>query len=225
MLQTNILNEPIFVGRKQELNELHQFLDSAIDGCGNTVVISGEAGSGKTRLMIEFLENVKKNDAQVLSGWCLSNASVPYFPFIEAFEPYVSIDNGNLTQQKELKFAFTELNRDSKNSISPQIWKDQTFAGITQELLSISTKRPIVLFIDDLQWADSASLSLLHYISRSIEAERILIIATYRKEELASPNNDISKLSPLLETLRLMGREGYTTKSNYPASTEKKPKK
>ena len=206
-MQTNILNEPIFVGRKQELNGLHQFLDNATKGCGNTVVISGEAGSGKTRLMAEFLESAKKN-VQVLSGWCLSNAAVPYFPFIEAFEPYVSIDNGNLTQQKELKFSFAELDRDSKNNVSPQIWKDQTFAAITQELLSISTKKPIVLFIDDLQWADSASLSLLHYISRSIEAERILILATFRKEELSSPNNDLAKLSPLLETLRLMGREG-----------------
>ena len=99
-MQTNILNEPIFVGRKQELNELHQFLDNAIDGSGNTVVISGEAGSGKTRLMVEFLEGARKKDVQVLSGWCLSNAAVPYFPFIEAFEPYLSVDNGNLINKK-----------------------------------------------------------------------------------------------------------------------------
>ena len=59
-LQDNVLNEPIFVGRKQEFEEIQQFLDCAINGKGTTIFISGEAGSGKTRLVAEFLELAKK---------------------------------------------------------------------------------------------------------------------------------------------------------------------
>jgi len=89
---------------------------------------------------------------------------------------------------------------------SPQIWKDQTFAAVTKELLMISTLKPTVLFIDDIHWADSASLSLLHYIARAINSERILIVATFRSEELTM--NSEGQPRSLLETVRLMGREG-----------------
>ena len=58
-------------------------------------------------------------------------------------------------------------------------------AAVTKALLSISAKKPTILFIDDLHWADSASLSLLHYISRSIARLRVLVLATYRSEELS----------------------------------------
>ena len=90
--------------------------------------------------------------------------------------------------------------------ISPQAWKDKTFAAVTNELLLISTNNPLILFIDDLHWADSASLSLLHYISRSILSERILIIGTFRSEEVNV--NVEGKGQQFVETLRLMGREG-----------------
>ena len=66
----------------------------------------------------------------------------------------------------------------------------------------------MIFLIDDLHWADSASLSLLHYISRAIEAERILIIATFREEEFNTQTNDLPNPSPLVQTIRLMGREG-----------------
>ena len=81
-------------------------------------------------------------------------------------------------------------------------------------MLSISAKKPLILFIDDLQWADSASLSLLHYISRSISAARVLVLATYRSEEL-SPDAE-GRPHPLLETLRLMRREGLFTEITLP---------
>lgn len=80
-----ILAEPMLVGRERELEELQRYLDSAVQGKGSTVFISGEAGSVKTRLIVEFLNAVKKKEVSILSGWCLSNAAQPYFPFVEAF--------------------------------------------------------------------------------------------------------------------------------------------
>jgi predicted ATPase len=83
MSKHGVLAEPVLVGRERELEELEKFLNLAIEGKGNTVFISGEAGAGKTRLLMEFLRIAEKKGITVLTGWCLSNAAVPYFPFVE----------------------------------------------------------------------------------------------------------------------------------------------
>ena len=81
-----LLAEPVLVGRECELEQLHSLLDLAIKGKGNSVFISGEAGVGKTRLINEFLRSAKKQAVTILTGWCLSNAAVPYFPFLKPSE-------------------------------------------------------------------------------------------------------------------------------------------
>jgi tetratricopeptide (TPR) repeat protein len=109
---------------------------------------------------------------------------------MEALESYNENENSNpasctqlMAAKNRLSGSNTTLNISSE-ALTPQTWKDQTYSLVTRELLSISMERPLILFIDDLHWADSASLSLLHYLTRSILSERILILATYRSEEV-----------------------------------------
>ena len=90
MSKTRVLAEPALVGREKELEELEKLLDSAALGRGKTVFVSGEAGSGKTRLANEFLKHAGKRGFTALSGWCLSDAAIPYFPFVRAFDSYFS---------------------------------------------------------------------------------------------------------------------------------------
>jgi tetratricopeptide (TPR) repeat protein len=196
------------VGRERELEELRRYLHLAIEGKGTTVFVSGEAGCGKTRLVAEFLDLVNKENVSILAGWCLSNAAQPYFPFVEAFESYLSTVESGHAQQQELKGWLTGHGQAEGREIAPQVWKDQTFAAITKELLYMSTNKPIILFIDDVHWADSASLALLHYIARAITSERLLVIATFRSEEIAKLEGHPH---PLAETLRLMAREELFT--------------
>jgi predicted ATPase len=93
-LKAGVLAEPILVGREPELEESKQCLDSAIEGKGNTVFVSGEAGAGKTRLVNEFLKAVtQKGDTAILRGYCLGNVSMLNFPFIEAFNSYFKARN------------------------------------------------------------------------------------------------------------------------------------
>ena len=207
-LKCDMLAEPILVGRESELKELKKILKATLEGKGNTVFVSGEAGSGKTRLTKEFLNYAKDRGITVLSGWCLSNAAVPYFPFVEAFDSYslTNEDQNTSAGGQQLRAKTWLVSQDGSQAISPQAWKDKTFAAVANELLLISTNNPLILFIDDLHWADSASLSLLHYISRSILSERILVIGTFRSEEVNV--NIEGKGQQFVETLRLMGREG-----------------
>ena len=183
-----------------------QSLDSAFKGKGTTVFVSGEAGSGKTRLVNEFLDTVKEKEIAIFTSWCLSDVSVPYFPFMEAFNGYFSAKKGEeekctSQQQHRVQASLKDAEQtgdeeaeikvwlvgpkqagktEKLQNLTPQAWKDLAVEAVTKALLSISAKKPIIMFIDDLQWADSASLSLLHYISRYIGAAKVLFLATYR---------------------------------------------
>ena len=90
--------EPGLVGRELELTELSKLYDLAVSGKGSTVFISGEAGVGKTRLINEFLDQKQKEEVRILSGWCLSQVSIPYFPFVEAFSSYTTTNDKKIKQ-------------------------------------------------------------------------------------------------------------------------------
>ncbi|TRO52735.1 hypothetical protein E2P63_03130, partial [Candidatus Bathyarchaeota archaeon] len=181
-------------------------------GKGVTVFVSGEAGSGKTRLVNEFLNITKKNEKLIMFGWCLSNSTLPYFPFIEAFSSNImGTESGMiLSQPFGMKSWLSEnypIEKNEKDRMSiPQVWKDQAFIALTRELLYLSSVKPLILVLEDMHWADSASLALLHYISRAIINEKILVLVTFRSEELGRDAE--GHLHPLLETVNLMGREG-----------------
>ena len=223
-MQRGMLAEPILVGREHELEQLTLYLDTTREGKGKTVFISGSAGSGKTRLAKEFLKIARGKGANILSGWCLSNAAIPYFPFIEAFGAHFQIkDSKERTVKSKMQTRNPKNQADQTLSSitewlkgpkeidgfrefnSAQKWKDSTFAAVSKTLLSLSIQKPTILFMEDLHWADSASLALLHYIARMVSSARILVVATFRNEEL---NVDTEgHQHPLVDLLCLMGRE------------------
>jgi tetratricopeptide (TPR) repeat protein/archaellum biogenesis ATPase FlaH len=210
MSHRHFLAEPTIVGREKEMQELQSLLNSAIAGKGKTVFISGEAGSGKSRLSREFLNSAKQRGIAVLAGWCLSNAAVPYFPFFEAFNRFFTdIPNEEIDAASDLTQCLKGPNQPGKvrgmQEISPQVWKDQTFVAVSNTLFSIASKRPVILFVDDVHWADSASLALIHYLARVAKSEKALIVATFRSEELTIDSD--GRTCPLVETLRMMRRE------------------
>jgi len=206
MLKPGVLAEPVLVSREREFEELRKCLRSALDGKGMTVFVSGEAGSGKTRLVTEFLGLAQEQGITLLRGYCLSSASMPYFPFLQAFNSYVSKAENASIEVKAWLMGLKQAERfGNQANLSPQVWKDLTFAAVNQALLAEAACNPIVLFIDDLHWADSASLSLIHYIARSIACQRILILGTLRTEELTIDSEGCAH--PLAELLHAMGRE------------------
>jgi tetratricopeptide (TPR) repeat protein/KaiC/GvpD/RAD55 family RecA-like ATPase len=228
-LENTVFSEPILVGREKEFEQLQIFLNSALASKGKTVFVSGQAGSGKTRLVKEFLNLAKKRGVAVLCGWCLSNAAVPYFPFFEAFSQYFTGDQSEegeivIPKLEEVNSGFTQQlgpqalgitamlmgPNDASNSgrpqtFSPQAWKDQTFAAVATTLSAIAAHEPVILFIDDIHWADSASLALIHYITRTVAKDKVLLLATYRSEHPITDSE--GRATALIETLRSMKRD------------------
>ena len=233
-MKTQILAEPALVSRERELEELQNDLESAIQGKGRTVFVAGEAGSGKTRLTREFLDSARERGVAVMAGWCLSDTAAPFFPFVEAFndyfetlgaeeqparlqQPTASFGLLNETQMLSEERGINAWLHESKSprtvgkpEVSPQVWKDQVFAGVAKTLHSISLQTPVILFIEDIHWADSASLALLHYVARAVkDSERILVLANFRSEELTADAE--GRPHPLTDILRMMRREDLFT--------------
>ena len=92
--------------------------------------------------------------------------------------------------------------------MQPEAWKDQVFYRVSKDLLFLSAKKPVILTLEDIHWADSASLSLIHYLARQVVSERILILATYRKEELNIDGE--GQPNPLYNVLLLLGRDNIS---------------
>jgi tetratricopeptide (TPR) repeat protein len=210
----------VLVGRSNELSALCKNLEAVLNANGKTIFISGEAGSGKTRLVNEFVEIARKKEINILYGWCLSNAGVPYFPFIEAFSAVFSSMEGLISVMPTIfgqpdgliPFQGSGFGGEQR---SPQVWMDFTFSSVTKELQSLSTKKPVILVLEDIHWADSASLALLHYISRFVNSERILVLATFRSEGLSFDLE--GQPSSIVETLRAMGREDLYREIKLPS--------
>lgn len=187
-----------FVGRAAEIEKLDQALRDSRRGSAVVVLVDGESGVGKSCLMRNFAEHVTvtQPDAVVLAGRCYEREQVPYkgfdgvidelarymttLPDEEAFAllpsrvgPLVQVFPV-LRRSPAFAFAITEESSD------PHELRRRAFAGLREVLSRIAAHHPLVVAIDDLQWADADSLSLLSELLRPPSAPQILLVATVR---------------------------------------------
>ncbi len=318
------LKQPELIGREVELNKLKENLKNAMEGKSSVVLISGEAGIGKTRIVSELIKAAEASDVQVMQGWCLAENMVPLLPIkaalrsaglsqimsnnpppliisaylihesgllvteverdetsldsdifagmltavgnfvkdslaamdkgglgrlntigygdyniilqkrgkltlgaviegqnseflieemdniLEKIEPGLESWTGNVTQAQDAKNTISELissgKYDGKFLVDdPQIRQENLFDNILLGLQRSSSEHPLLLFLDDLQWADSTTLNLLHYLARNTKQNRILIVGTYRPEDIIQ--SDDGRSHPLVTTMQNMTRE------------------
>jgi len=201
-----------FVGRSVELAAARGACDEVLAGRSRLVLVVGEPGIGKTRLVEEVAAYAALRGAQVCWGHCYEGeVGVAYLPFVEAFRSYVrsrsdeqlgaELGTGGpevATLVSELRQRFPDL------PPSPPLEGDaerlRLFDGIATFLAHASRTDPIVLVLDDLHWADKPSLLLLQYLARNLRNERVLIIGTYR-------DVDLDRQHPLADTLAALRRE------------------
>ncbi|MGC9060896.1 MAG: BREX system ATP-binding domain-containing protein, partial [Thermoplasmata archaeon] len=177
-----------FVGREKEISELMQALQSAKSGRGRMYFITGPVGIGKTRLIIEISKYAEKEGFAVLFGHCLDEKAVPYLPLTDVLEKYEKTTaEETYTPLALLGGAVTEAGEETNINVARE--KTRVLENYMRKFAEISKKKPLLLVIDDLQWADSGTLSFIHYLSRAISDLPILTIAAYPDEYMKVVGN------------------------------------
>jgi len=162
-------------GRERELALLREKLAAAKQGKGGLVLIGGEAGIGKTTLAEATLRDAADAGCIVLEGHCFDLADTPpYGPWIDLFAHYVPSPSS-----PPLPPAFAE--RGTVGVVSSQM---ALFVAVEDFLKALAARQPIVVLLDDLHWADPASLELLRFLARSVAGLPLLVLVTYRSDEL-----------------------------------------
>ncbi len=191
--------EDLFVGREEELERLKDLLEEVKNGHSRVVLVDGEAGIGKTRLIQEFKPIALDQGFMFIEGSCKTENADPYLPFREAFFELVESEAIGITKFENL--LSTRVGKEPEDKISLDALKEAVFYDTTSTLRELSKKIPLFIFIDDMHWADRASLDLFRYIAETLDEDRVLLIATYRPEE-------VSLEHPLRDMISLMGRMG-----------------
>jgi eukaryotic-like serine/threonine-protein kinase len=160
-----------FVGRTGELHELRAALDEAQDGHGLLVLLSGEPGIGKTRLMQEVAREAGERGWRVAAGRCWEEGGAPaYWPWIQA----VRALGGDVE-----RFAAA-----AGGSGDPETERFRLFDAAGQFLVKAARDRPLMIVLDDLHAADAPSLVLLRFVSEAIADAPILVVGSYREREV-----------------------------------------
>jgi predicted ATPase len=208
--------ENLFTGRTSEHQALVEQYGLAATGIFQVVTLRGEAGIGKTRLAEEFLKWARAQGAITLYGRTFESAShMSYLPLIEAFRPWLEQGDVVMDDLGEERLAwlgqlFPELRerRPGLTFVQPQtVDRTQLFESVVRLALALARQAPLVLFLDDLQWVDGATLDLLRYAFRRWRESgaRLLLLASLRSETLQpSPHR---RLPGLLEWLSQAARE------------------
>jgi DNA-binding CsgD family transcriptional regulator len=199
---TAALTSPTFVGRTAELARLAAAWDRAAAGTPTALLVGGEAGVGKTRLVGELVAAARRAGGTVLVGGCveLGGEGVPFAPLIEALRSLAhDLDEPELARmvpaqaRAELARLLPELGPGSNGatggdrlSTPPGPWSEQgrLFELLLGLLERLSDGRPTLLVVEDLHWADRSTRDLLAFLHRNLRHGRLLLVMTYRSDEL-----------------------------------------
>lgn len=241
------MDQLVFVGRRTELRRLEGFLERVLAGEGQVVLITGEAGAGKTALVAEFARQAQREypDLVMAIGDCNAQTGLgdPYLPFREILalltgDVDAKLAEGAITAENANRLReFVRVSGEALLDLGPELigvfvpgiglaakagafaagkvgWLDKLerltdrdadeytsaaaskigtagpeqshiFEQFTNVVRALAAQRPLILVVDDLQWADLASLNLLFHLGRRIADSRVLIIGAYRPAEVA----------------------------------------
>ena len=188
------LSSGVFVGRENELAELRAAYERAAGGTASTVLVSGEAGVGKTRLIAELASRAADAGALVLAGQCpdLREAAMPLLPIAEA-----------LRALGPLPTRASEGLEGAWRGVAPAV---AVFAPVLELLREAAGSAPVLLAIDDVQWADRSTLDLLTFLIGRLRDERLLLVLAFRTDE-------IDRRAELREFFAQAGRDAGTRRS------------
>jgi DNA-binding SARP family transcriptional activator len=180
--------EPVpMVGREAELKHLRSALHRATEGQLHAVLVTGEAGSGKSRLVAEFAREAHTAGTSVWAGRCHEGSPVPYGPFVEALRPHAGMDRLPAWAAEELSRLLPELTgldpAPPASASDPEGARYRLFEAVVSAVVEASSDAPVLLVLEDLHWADHSTLLMLAHLTRVTSTSRILVLGTAREGE------------------------------------------
>ncbi len=192
------------VGPKNSIAALREVYEKVRSGTGQVVGVVGEAGVGKSRLLMEFERSILESENIFLIGQCYHYGwSMAYLPLRDLLRSYFGIEDSDqeFVIKKKMKEKIVCLDSKLLNSLSPlmsllslkledETWhklqpkdrRDMTFKSLRDLFMRLSQEKPLVLAVEDLHWIDKTSEDFLTYLIEGIAGSKILLILLYRTE-------------------------------------------
>jgi DNA-binding CsgD family transcriptional regulator/tetratricopeptide (TPR) repeat protein len=189
---TRRVSSPVLVGRDVEAAQLRAALERAAAGRPAIVVVAGEAGVGKTRLVAELLGQAGELGAVALTGGCLDvgDGVLAYAPMVEALRPLVGmLGQGELERvlggaRGELARLVPELGSpDAGRPAEAPLAPTRLFELLLGVLHRLAERGPVLLVVEDLHWADQSTRDLVGFLVRNLRGG-VALVLTYRSDEL-----------------------------------------
>jgi len=186
------------VGRTRELERIREQVEKAKRGDGSLLLISGEAGVGKTRMTLEAERMARANEFLILRGHCADmDSAPPYQPLLEQIEQAQRMFGPNVMRQSmgenatELGKLIPELRQQYSDippypNLPPEQERRYLLHGVAEFIARSAANQPLMLVFEDLHWADESTCILLRYLAERLKSERVLLVGTYRDGELSS---------------------------------------
>jgi ABC-type oligopeptide transport system substrate-binding subunit len=203
------------IGREAEFHQARELWSSAVDGNSQILLVSGEPGVGKTRLMREIITQSEVMGARVLGAASYAEGGPPYSPFKQILRdvlPRASQNGFNLPDDvvadllslaPEFRADYPEIAPNPAQD--PKADQDRLFESFFVFVAALSRHTPLLIYLDDAHWADSGSLNLFRHLARQLGSQPILLLATYREIELHEARS-------LHEVLLDLSKEPQTTR-------------
>lgn len=181
---------PTMIGRASDLRALQAVFDAVAAGESRSVVLSGEAGIGKTRLLTEFTRSVRSS-ALVVTGQCvdLGDVAAPYAPVLGLMKDLVAQRGRDAVLEAagpgkaSLATLLPSLGPDAQDHRDGGVGRLHETVAVLLEALS--RQQPVVVAIEDVHWADGATLSLLAFLVRVLSDARVMVMLTFRSEDVS----------------------------------------
>jgi class 3 adenylate cyclase/tetratricopeptide (TPR) repeat protein len=193
-----------FMGRSREMETLTEAFEKVRTGEGQVVGLAGEAGVGKSRLLLEFRHLLPKNEYIYFEGQCLHyGGAMPYLPILDVLRSFFGVKEGELEHivRQKLKERILGLDENLRPIIAPiqellslkvddeaylrlepKQKREKTFESLRDLLIRSSQDHPLILTIEDLHWIDKTSEEFLSYMIGWLPRTRILLLLLYRPE-------------------------------------------
>jgi ABC-type oligopeptide transport system substrate-binding subunit/DNA-binding SARP family transcriptional activator len=216
------------VGREREMAQARALWQGATAGQGQVLLIGGEAGVGKTRLVRELVTQAQVLGGRASVGASYAEGGVPYAPFAQILQKALTADAWESLDLPEfiladlcalapaLRLRFPGACAEASASLrtghapeDPQAEQHRLFESVALFFGALSGRAPLLLVVEDAHWADSGTVSLLRHLVRQMQHSRAMIVATYRDVEL-------DEARPLYEALLDFQRERVATRLKLP---------